>query len=80
MPNGSRNRISRTHEDLWVEGDTITYTCEFGYRYKSGNLERICNASGMWSGKPLLCEGKQSHYRWSRPFSVIISNYYRDGL
>ncbi|XP_071123961.1 sushi, von Willebrand factor type A, EGF and pentraxin domain-containing protein 1-like [Mytilus edulis] len=35
--------------------EKITYSCNIGYEMQSGDLERICQDDGTWSGIPLVC-------------------------
>lgn len=38
-------------------GDKATYTCDYGFEL-SGNSQRVCQASGEWSGSDPTCERK----------------------
>ena len=38
-----------------VEGDTVTYFCNRGYRL-SGGANRICQSNGSWSGILPKCD------------------------
>ena len=42
----------------WLQGDRITYTCDFGYHVTSGDLHRLCMSNGRWSGMAPACEGQ----------------------
>lgn len=42
--NGSYNHLEK-----------ITYSCNIGYEMQSGDLERICQDDGTWSGSPVVC-------------------------
>ncbi|CAG2201371.1 CSMD [Mytilus edulis] len=35
--------------------EKITYSCNIGYEMQSGDLERICQDDGTWSGIPPVC-------------------------
>jgi len=37
----------------------ITYSCEYGY-ILIGRQNRTCQVSGVWSGQPPSCAGKQA--------------------
>uniref|UniRef100_A0A8W8MSB7 Sushi domain-containing protein n=1 Tax=Magallana gigas TaxID=29159 RepID=A0A8W8MSB7_MAGGI len=37
-------------------GDNVTYTCKTGYRLAAGNLTRICQENGSWSGVEPICK------------------------
>ena len=39
----------------------ISSKCLPGYKIKSGDETRTCQASGSWSGDPLHCEGKNMY-------------------
>ncbi len=58
-------------------GDKVTYQCVPGFKVKSGHETRTCQASGSWSGDPLVCEGNNTKYESTskRPvnhYDVII--------
>nr|XP_034313215.1 uncharacterized protein LOC105333579 isoform X2 [Crassostrea gigas] len=36
--------------------DYFNYTCKIGHRFESGNLIRICQENGSWSGKEPICK------------------------
>ena len=35
-----------------------TFTCDSGFQAVSGDLTRVCQASGVWSGRTTVCKGK----------------------
>nr|XP_034313171.1 sushi, von Willebrand factor type A, EGF and pentraxin domain-containing protein 1-like [Crassostrea gigas] len=37
-------------------GDNVTYTCKRGHRLAAGNLTRICQENGSWSGEEPICK------------------------
>ncbi|XP_065942028.1 clotting factor C-like [Magallana gigas] len=37
-------------------GDNVTYTCKNGHRLAAGNLTRICQENGSWSGEEPICK------------------------
>lgn len=37
---------------------SVVYTCNRGYRKTAGNLTRICQAEGKWSGVKPVCSGE----------------------
>ncbi len=37
---------------------TATYTCNTGYTPTGGNITRTCQATLMWSGAALTCDGE----------------------
>uniref|UniRef100_K1QBJ9 Complement factor B n=1 Tax=Magallana gigas TaxID=29159 RepID=K1QBJ9_MAGGI len=37
-------------------GDNVTYTCKTGYRLAAGNLTRICQENGSWTGCKCSCK------------------------
>ena len=39
--------------------DTANFTCEEGFELESGDLYRVCQEDGMWSGNMPNCVGKQ---------------------
>ncbi len=41
-------------EDTLYE-DVATYSCNTGFRITAGNIERICGATGSWSGQAPTC-------------------------
>ena len=51
---GSSARVSQSGT---VFGSVATYTCLTGYEPDSGNLTRICQLDGSWSGQALNCSG-----------------------
>uniref|UniRef100_K1QST5 Uncharacterized protein n=1 Tax=Magallana gigas TaxID=29159 RepID=K1QST5_MAGGI len=36
--------------------DYFNYTCKIGHRFESGNLIRICQENGSWSGEEPICK------------------------
>lgn len=38
--------------------NTITYSCDLGYKYVGGDIVSECLADGAWNGDPIQCEGK----------------------
>nr|XP_022338335.1 uncharacterized protein LOC111133897 [Crassostrea virginica] len=42
---------SRKTKQMMVSGDSITYTCKRNHRLVSGNLTKVCQGNGSWSGK-----------------------------
>ncbi len=61
---GRTTVTSLMEQSLWLDEDRIIYTCVHGYHLVSGNLYRICEADGQWSGQAPVCEGqgKVIHY------------------
>jgi len=49
--NGQVNNIAGT-----TFGQTATYSCDPGYNLV-GNTQRICHATGVWSGNVPTCQG-----------------------
>ncbi|XP_023290329.1 sushi, von Willebrand factor type A, EGF and pentraxin domain-containing protein 1 [Orussus abietinus] len=47
----------RIHGRSYMYGDKIYYSCEEGYVLR-GNMHRICNAEGRWSGLQPICLGR----------------------
>ena len=42
----------------------INSQCTVGYKPVHGDLKRVCQANGLWSGRFPVCEGKiLSHYK-----------------
>ena len=37
---------------------TVIYNCSDGYTHTGGDLNRTCNGSGQWTGRPPICTGK----------------------
>lgn len=37
-------------------GDNVTYTCKKDRRLVAGNLTRLCQDNGLWSGKEPICK------------------------
>ena len=53
---GTLSNGSRTGS-VFTFGGTVRYRCNQGYRL-SGSSNRICEASGRWSGIKAVCRGK----------------------
>ena len=51
---------------------TVTYACEEGYVFESGDTVRTCEASGALSGTPLLCSSMSTLHPDSVLFFIII--------
>ncbi|XP_061178305.1 limulus clotting factor C-like [Saccostrea echinata] len=41
---------------IFFEGYNVTYTCRKNHRHSGGDLIRICNGSGKWTGKKPVCK------------------------
>ena len=52
---------SRKTKQMLVNGDNITYTCKRNHRLVSGNLTRVCQGNGSWSGKEPVCKSEYYH-------------------
>lgn len=37
-------------------GDNVTYTCKKDHILVAGNLTRLCQDNGLWSGKEPICK------------------------
>ena len=42
-------------------GDKCHFSCEIGHHHIGGSTQRVCQADGKWSGKAILCQGKQKY-------------------
>ena len=38
--------------------DIATYNCDVGYEQSGGNLSRMCDSTGNWTGNALECQSK----------------------
>ena len=47
--------------NLALYGTTVTYTCNYGYHFPSGNTtdQIVCQDTGSWSTTPDHCQGKK---------------------
>ena len=52
---------SRKTKQMLVNGDNITYTCKSNHRLVSGNLTRVGQGNGSWSGKEPVCKSEYYH-------------------
>lgn len=54
-------------------GDNVTYTCKKDNRLVVGNLIRLCQDNGLWSGKEPIC--KRNYFSVSLRIKKISSFY-----
>ena len=47
--------VSQRHLEV---GSSMTQTCKEGYHIITGDMIRVCQMSGQWSGSPTVCEGE----------------------
>ncbi|XP_061178401.1 uncharacterized protein LOC133187046 [Saccostrea echinata] len=40
---------------MYFKDDNVTYTCKKNHRHVDGNLVRVCNETGDWTGKKPVC-------------------------
>lgn len=43
-------------------GDKVTLICKNGHRLVAGNLTRICQKNGSWSGEKPICKRNDYYY------------------
>ena len=62
--------------NLALYGTTVTYTCNYGYHFPSGNTtdQIVCQDTGSWSTTPDHCQGKKSTNVLTRN-NVRLINY-----
>ena len=41
--------------------DSYSVKCELGWEVIEGDLIRICQSDGSWSGEDPVCQGKEGH-------------------
>ena len=61
--------------NFWVFWNALIYTCNMGHQI-IGPEERVCQASGMWSGQEPYCKktGKtDGDYIWIGPEGILLS-------
>ncbi|XP_062578276.1 uncharacterized protein LOC134240182 [Saccostrea cucullata] len=44
------------HLPIYFEDENVTYKCRKNHRHVDGNLIRLCNKSGDWTGKKPVCK------------------------
>ena len=58
-PDPPTNATIKNMRDKYEQGESVQYACKEGYKSISGNLNRTCQASGSFSGRPPKCMRKQ---------------------
>ena len=49
-----------------LPGNTVIYSCHYGYQHHHGNLTRTCQDNGEWDGLSPTCQGEAHENTFTR--------------
>lgn len=70
--NGLVNLVNTTFWSL------ATYECDSGYELVGGNVSRVCESNGMWSGDEPLCNSELYSIPYSSTEEISRGNIFVD--